>query len=354
MPAFLTHYSFGVEGYRTLKADSSLKACIKDHSSAYAVGLAGPDLFFYSVYELLRPGMTIGRIMHKYRTGAFLRALFEAAADLTGENERIALAYAAGFVGHYCLDASAHPLVYRICRAPSERQALGKHFRYEAAMDEMCCRQVLGREIKESGQMSMIRMTWQERRVTASVLSAACRRTYPEEAGRLGEGRLRAVLHEYYLINGLLIDPTGFLEWCLQGLEQRTLGYVLASPLFINQNHYSLTEKDWKRFRKRYDRGLRQFVNLLPFMERAVAEAQMQDHKTGEGLAEKSPEGFAEKRAEKYTEKSAEKCAEKSTEKCAAKPAEKCAEKEMFFGKLGSRSYHTGTSCESSKTEKLW
>ena len=352
MPAFLTHYAMGLKGYRSLKdpgpetgsSPSALKNILHDHNRAYAIGLAGPDLFFYSVFELLRPGMTIGRIMHKYRTGAFLQALFDTALKKTGEEQQIALAYFTGFMGHYCLDMATHPLVYRICRADNNLKALGRHFRYEAAMDEMCCRHILGRSIGESGQMAMIRISPKERRVISDVLSAACKQTYPEEKGALAPARLRAILREYYAISGLLIDPSGFREWCLQWAEKRVLGYVLASPLFINDNHYSLKEKDWERFQVRFERGEKRFTVLLAALNEVLSsEMCPSEGETALNSAANSNLNTMMNTAVDASEKNIK----------ASSGAKKVGRGD-FFKMLESRSYHTGIEDESIVKEKMW
>ena len=302
MPAFLTHYSCGVIGYRSMER-GFLKSCIALHKGAYAMGLAGPDLFFYSIYELARPGMTIGRIMHKYRTGLFLRNLYEEAEKLAGQKKCAALAYFAGFVGHYSLDASCHPFIYLATNRGSESMSLGRHFRLEAALDAASCRKVLHRNIQHSGQMQMIRLSRLEKDVIARILSEACRKTYPDAQMPLGYRRMKLILDEYYLISGLLIDPSGFREWLMVNLEKRTIGYPLCSPLFINGSRYGLDRKLEDAFYLRFRQGCGYFSNLLEKLREAVDE-------------------------------------EKGTEE--------------FFDLLGSRSYHTGRSRDGSISTKEW
>lgn len=269
MPAFLTHYSCGVLQYRKLPV-SVTESCIGAHRNVYATALAGPDIFFYSVLEFLRPGMTIGRRMHKYRTGEFLRNLYTCAVSFRGEQKHIAIAYFTGFLGHYCLDANTHPLIYKKAYDPSETKALGKHFRYEAAVDAYCCRKYLGRDIRRCGQMSMIRLTRMEKKVIAKLMSSAVRKTYPELGNDPSPRRMYALLNEYYLITGLLIDPSGFREWVFLQLEKLIPGYPLLSPLFINGNLYGIQEKDLSEFVRRFERGGEMFGKLLAAEEKAL------------------------------------------------------------------------------------
>ena len=277
MPAFLTHYACGVCGFHDLE-DGELKAAIKKHTNVYNVGLAGPDLFFYSVVEMLRSGMTTGRMIHKFRTGLFFRNFFARTQALSGDDQQIARAYLAGFIGHYCLDTNAHALVYRRCTDENEKKALGKHFRYEAAMDNMACRHILGREIADSHQMGLIRFTRKERKVVSSVLADAISDTFGGEAKVPSRLRLRLLFHEYVLISGLLFDPSGFREWVFQGMERRLQGYVLTSPLFINSNLYGLDDSDWQQFYKRFRKGRKLLGECLNIYQNVVSgKAQEED-----------------------------------------------------------------------------
>ena len=276
MPAFLTHYACGIQGYHHMRS-GAVKSSVRSYTHAYNMGLAGPDLFFYSAVELLSPGMTIGRIMHKYRTGAFLRNLYEESIRKEGEERKIALAYFTGFLGHYCLDSRTHAFIYRVCDVPDPREALGKHFRFEAAMDAFCCRSILDRSINKSHQMGLIRLSRKEKSVIARLLADVIRKTYPDADGTPGKLRLKLILHEYFLISGLLMDPTGIKEWIFCGLEKIVPGYPMASPLFINANHYGLQEKDWKRFYIRYKRGLEAFNALTDSLESSLENENADD-----------------------------------------------------------------------------
>ena len=269
MPAFLNHYACGIKGFHSL-GECELKTAIRRHAGVYAVGLAGPDLFFYSIREYFTSQMTIGRVMHKYRTGLFLQTMFDEAMKKTGEDKLCAIAYLAGFVGHYSLDANAHYLVYKTCDVPDQKIALGKHFRYEAAMDGFCCRHILGRDINHSRQMGLIRTRSSEKRVMASLLSESIKKVYPDIDRSYSFRKIYLTLHEYFIISGLLIDPSGFREFAGCALEKLVLGYPLMSPLFINSRTYGLEEKDWERFYRHFQRGVKMLNGLLPLIEEAA------------------------------------------------------------------------------------
>jgi len=284
MPAYLTHYTCGLLGYHGL-SQGDLKRIIRDHACVYNMGLAGPDLFFYSVWEIMTRRVPIGRIIHKYRTGRFLQAMFDKVKGLQRSSDpgnssaaekdtayETALAYFAGFVGHYCLDSRAHALVYRKCAHQNSSVALGKHFRYEAAMDAMCCERLLNRNIKCSHQMQLLRLTPADRQVISDLLFHALQETYGREVKIPSKRRLRLILKEYFLISGLITDPTGFKEYLFQKLEKKKPGYPYASPLFINDNRYGLGEDDWQRFYIRFRRGERALERAFSKLSEAVEE----------------------------------------------------------------------------------
>ena len=83
---------------------------------------------------------------------------------------------------------------------------------------------------------------------------------------------MRALLNEYFLITGLLIDPSGFREWAFLKLEKLFPGYPILSPLFINGNLYGLKEEDFQQFRRRFDRGGEMFGKLLTAEEKALRD----------------------------------------------------------------------------------
>ena len=74
MPGFTTHYLFGVDACRRLTSTSMHNMIRRDHS-AYALGLQGPDLFFYSLPSYL---------MH--RLSSSLAICCKAANFLQGKN----------------------------------------------------------------------------------------------------------------------------------------------------------------------------------------------------------------------------------------------------------------------------
>ena len=85
MPGFTTHYLFGVDACRRLTSTSMHNMIRRDHS-AYALGLQGPDLFFYSLPSYLMHRKNIGDLAHRRILASFLPICCKAANFLQGKN----------------------------------------------------------------------------------------------------------------------------------------------------------------------------------------------------------------------------------------------------------------------------
>ncbi len=269
MPAFLTHYSCGYISWKSME-NNALRQNISAHQSVYSLGLAGPDPFFYSAVESIRKGRNSGSVMHTERSGRFLQALYAETLHFKGEDRACANAYLAGFLGHYSLDCSCHPYVYRKTLAGNKREELGKHYRLEAAMDVLSCRNILKKDIRDVHQLQLIRMTRRERSVVAKMLSGAMEQTWADPRMRPTRFRLELMLVEYYFLTGVLLDPTGFKEWLMLGFETLRYGRTYMSALMINGNLYGVGEKEWTEFKAHFDRGTQNHAHLLSALERTL------------------------------------------------------------------------------------
>ncbi len=107
MPATYTH---GVYGKKVLDAlDDSIRTLIEKHRSLYDIGLSGPDILFF--YKPLQSNSIkdIGYDMHdKPARNFFMKArkLIEESSD-----PEAALVYVLGFINHFVLDSTCHPMV---------------------------------------------------------------------------------------------------------------------------------------------------------------------------------------------------------------------------------------------------
>lgn len=80
MPAFFSHYSFGLYGYKKMSGNY-IKKSVKNHPHVFALGCQGPDLFFYHLGSYSSKDNNYGSRLHEENTGMFLRLLAKKALD---------------------------------------------------------------------------------------------------------------------------------------------------------------------------------------------------------------------------------------------------------------------------------
>lgn len=143
MPAIITHDTFGQEVYGRLY---ELIGGSRDEAEAFLLGNQGPDPLFYSVLDpRLTAAHQLGSIMHRYQPDALLIAFKQSIMRLPEHVRSVARAYVLGFMCHYVLDSSMHPLVYAqqyaLCDAgvPGLTRADGNdvHALIESELDEL-------------------------------------------------------------------------------------------------------------------------------------------------------------------------------------------------------------------------
>ena len=111
MPAILTHDFFGRDALDM--ASSQVNLISKDAHDAFMLGNQGPDPLFYLIIEpRISKQSRVGGLMHEARPAKLLASLHDALSMLTHAERPVGDAYAAGFLCHYLLDCSMHPLVF--------------------------------------------------------------------------------------------------------------------------------------------------------------------------------------------------------------------------------------------------
>ena len=130
MPAATTHVAFAKDVYR-LNPDVQAKAV---NMQMYLLGSQGPDLLFFSRASIL-PGSLkkYGNLMHEHKVYEIIRYFEQYAKkdpDLTS--------YIYGYLCHYALDSTAHPLVYAVtsslCKDRKDKES-ETHVGLEAEID---------------------------------------------------------------------------------------------------------------------------------------------------------------------------------------------------------------------------
>lgn len=121
MPAIVTHYCFGEDALDILP-----RVCgdSRDECDAFLLGNQGPDPLFFLPGPAPFGTISLARQMHSEKPAELLAALKQALDTLREDEQVIGRAYAHGFLCHYLLDSTVHPLVYslvyRICDAEVE------------------------------------------------------------------------------------------------------------------------------------------------------------------------------------------------------------------------------------------
>lgn len=137
MPAATTHVEFAKDVYALL--DESARSLISD-SAMYFMGSQGPDMLFFSGFSIL-PGTLshIGGRMHDEKVDQVIRYF-----DAHAVSDPALRSYFFGYLCHYALDSTAHPLICAL--AHSESMKTGRteseiHFRIEGEYDVYTLRQ---------------------------------------------------------------------------------------------------------------------------------------------------------------------------------------------------------------------
>lgn len=155
MPGIVTHHVFGQETHREL---ASLIGAGDREREAFLLGNQGPDPLFYLVVSpLTRRYRKLGSAMHGKMTAELLFSL-HGQFIARPPSSRIARAYGLGFLCHYLLDSTVHPLVYAqqlaicgegISGMQGRRAARAVHATIETELDEYVMTSRLGVTVAE-------------------------------------------------------------------------------------------------------------------------------------------------------------------------------------------------------------
>lgn len=230
MPGFTTHYLFGLNTCRKL-GNSPLKDIIQKNHAPYSLGLQGPDVFFYFLPSYTIHANNIGAMAHTERTGLFLHYLLNSKKLFSNSIEQqTAMAYIAGFLGHYTLDTHCHPYIYwKTGFQEKNNRYHGRHMGLEVDIDTELLQFYKHCQPSAFWQNSTIRLTSLQRRTIASILHYVYRKTYPELG--ISYATMQASICAMQLGTKWLHDPSGRKKQILCRLEQGILGYPLLSAL---------------------------------------------------------------------------------------------------------------------------
>lgn len=253
MPAFTTHYLFGVDAYKRI-TDHSLKRTLRRHHCVYSLGMQGPDVFFYFFPSYLLHRHNLGALAHISDTRAFYANLLESRKLFAKDpiKQEIADAYLLGFLGHYSLDCTAHPYIYAFTNYdPGQKRPhseyFGQHAYLETEVDNALLLMKKHLHPSEFHQDATIHLSRAERNVIAHMLSYAYGHTY----------------HRYFApawlihnacgwmeqLTRTMHDPTGQKKVLSRFAERHVFGHPYLSAL-IASDHYRFVDDPLNEQRK--------------------------------------------------------------------------------------------------------
>ena len=109
MPAATTHVEFAKDVLRSMDEEH---ASMITNKGMFYLGSQGPDMLFFSRASLL-PGSLkkYGDLMHDEKCDKFIEYF-----DKYSDNDSDLRSYFYGFLCHYALDSTAHPLINAVAR----------------------------------------------------------------------------------------------------------------------------------------------------------------------------------------------------------------------------------------------
>lgn len=158
MPAATTHAEFAKKVLVLLPEEEQKKITSKP---MYYLGSQGPDLFFFHKYMFLPGSLNqYGGMMHSENVR-------ETIAYMKKHTPTPALhSYFMGFLTHYALDSTCHPIIYAYSKKESDLEGRNEseaHFRLEGEIDAWLLNS-MGRSIRNYNVYRMLKVSSQEAR----------------------------------------------------------------------------------------------------------------------------------------------------------------------------------------------
>ncbi len=236
MAGFTSHYRFGVHTFHKMD-HGELRDIIRHYHNVFTLGEQGPDLFFFEPTSYIRRKGNPASFAHDMDSGLFVMSLIKHASSISDPTDRkIAIAYSAGFLGHYELDTAIHPYVYGRVDPDGTftLKTLGHHFLLENDIDSAVYEHATGRPLSSFRMHSVIRLTLHEIRVITSLLYKAYSEIYPSAHAGLFL-MYRAVICEL-LAAFLLSDSTGIKKRLVLRAEKLILGFPFATGIICSKD----------------------------------------------------------------------------------------------------------------------
>lgn len=153
MPDIWTHYFFA----KQVMYEQRLKIT---HPDWYYLGAQGPDFLFYQGFQpwkkTAKPGTNLAKLFHQKKT----KRVLEFVLTRRSKADPVLSDYLSGFLCHYALDASVHPMIHRDASDGKEHKQL------EMALDMRLYSERRNRPISEA---SVTRVMARSRKLPQSI-----------------------------------------------------------------------------------------------------------------------------------------------------------------------------------------
>ncbi len=271
MPGFVTHYIFGCENITKIE-NKHIKESVKKHKAVYALGLQGPDLFFFSPFSFTGKRKRLGSIMHIYNTGEFLENLSIEVEKRRGEERKIALAYFAGFLGHYFLDTNCHPYIYYATGYLDKSEPyIGKHVDFETDIDMLILGRYKNKDVMNFNYSKIVGLNRDEINVVGHILNRACKKSYPDIM--TNNIMMMVSIVQYRIAYSQLRDKKGYKSSIIKKIEDRIFGHPKVSPLLVVEDKNSRWRDplnlDKRKWLNPWDETLQSNYSFIELMEKA-------------------------------------------------------------------------------------
>lgn len=246
MPAFITHYLFGVDMYHTL-SNKETKSLLYQYQNAYKLGLQGPDIFFFDLSLILGPSeYNVGNHMHEHKVSKFFQNYLNQLSTLTGSEYNCGLAYLCGLLAHYSLDAYVHPYIYfRTGYSPdiegSNINSFTVHGTLEALIDKQLLLERKGLTPSKFYPSKTICLTSNEQSIIANLMSISINKTFhsflrdTRKASNItSSSKIKKAITSMKIELLVLHDRTGRKQRNIRAIETLLKQEHIVSSLILN------------------------------------------------------------------------------------------------------------------------
>lgn len=234
MPGFITHLIFG-EQTQSFIDSKEASILLESHQTAFALGLQGPDIFFYHIPAYICYKKNIGNVMHRHNTMLFFENLINARNSFDDNHERrICDAYILGFIGHYSLDITCHPYIYfksdhfnNIKRSGS--YDFGKHVSLETDIDHIVLKHYKDLLPSQFDYAAAVSPSKHSQEIISLMLHQAINTTFTDNTVRIGT--IKGAIKSFIKLNHAMQDPTGKKKRRVRKIEQLIFKHCVISAM---------------------------------------------------------------------------------------------------------------------------